>query len=252
MFRDPASLDGKQVHLHLEHRVVQRLLGRFLAQGFVHDDLSRGCVVLTDEPTPTVIVLGRLSLYGEGASRLHDQVLVAAAEWVEPELRTGRLRPLNEADRLLTVARLEESLLQARSVPDGIRKRLTAIAPRDVEELTPHLQRRGETLARAALRDLEQRGEREAQEMTTLLSGQRKRIEETLKEWRKTEGAQQLSFWKEEEKQQPASDRRHQERRLSGIEEELNKEPQRIRQTYRLKAQRVEPVGILYLWPRTG
>jgi ERCC4-related helicase len=41
VFRDPGTLDGEVVHLHLEHRVVQRLLGRFLAQGFLHDELTR-------------------------------------------------------------------------------------------------------------------------------------------------------------------------------------------------------------------
>lgn len=71
VFRDPGSLDGDVVHLHLEHRVVQRLLARFLAQGFLHDELTRACVCLTDDPIPKVIVLGRLSLYGDRASRLH-------------------------------------------------------------------------------------------------------------------------------------------------------------------------------------
>ncbi len=40
------------VHLHLEHRVVQRLLGRFPAQGFVHHDLSRACLAQTDGRDP--------------------------------------------------------------------------------------------------------------------------------------------------------------------------------------------------------
>jgi SNF2 family DNA or RNA helicase len=55
VFRDPGSLDGDVVHLHLEHRVVQRLLGRFLAQGFLHDELTRACVCLSDDPMPKVI-----------------------------------------------------------------------------------------------------------------------------------------------------------------------------------------------------
>ena len=52
VFRDPGTLDREVVHLHLEHRVVQRLLGRFLAQGFLHDELTRACVVRTDDPVP--------------------------------------------------------------------------------------------------------------------------------------------------------------------------------------------------------
>ena len=49
VFRDPGSLDGDVVHLHLEHRIVQRLLSRFLAQGFLHDELTRACVCLTND-----------------------------------------------------------------------------------------------------------------------------------------------------------------------------------------------------------
>ncbi|MEH2362164.1 hypothetical protein [Nostoc sp.] len=80
---DLLTLDGDVVHLHLEHRVVQRLLGRFLSQGFTHHELTRACVCLTDEPLPKVLILGRLSLYGDRATRLHDEVIAVAAEWSE-------------------------------------------------------------------------------------------------------------------------------------------------------------------------
>ena len=33
IFHDSGQFDDKVVHLHLEHRLVQRLLSRFLAQG---------------------------------------------------------------------------------------------------------------------------------------------------------------------------------------------------------------------------
>ncbi len=48
------------VHLHLEQRAVQRLLGRFMAQGFVHHDLARACRAQTADAVPRVILLGRL------------------------------------------------------------------------------------------------------------------------------------------------------------------------------------------------
>lgn len=259
VFRDPGSLDGKVVHLHLEHRVVQRLLGRFLAQGFVHDDLSRACVVLTDHPSPYVLVLGRLSLYGDHAARLHDEVLVAAAEWIEPDLRTRKLRALGDDDKRQTLALLETALRHARPVPDAIRSRLTSIAPQDVEELTGHLKRRGETLANAAVRELTKRGDQEAKDMVAILQEQKKRIAETLSEWKQKEealkrpaGPLQLSLFPEEEQQQLAADRRYQEQRQKKLDIEMVTEPERIRTGYIVKARRIEPIGIVYLWPRTG
>jgi superfamily II DNA or RNA helicase len=70
VFEDSGKLDDGVVHLHLEHRVVQRLLARFIAQGFVHHDLSRACLAQTTDAIPRAILLGRLSLYGPGAALL--------------------------------------------------------------------------------------------------------------------------------------------------------------------------------------
>jgi hypothetical protein len=33
------------------------------------------------------------------------------------------------------------------------------------------------------------------------------------------------------------------------LAEEIVTEPERIQQTYQVKAERIEPVGIVYLWP---
>jgi hypothetical protein len=44
VFSAPNEIDDDVVQLHLSHRVAQRLLGWFLAQGFVHHDLSRACL----------------------------------------------------------------------------------------------------------------------------------------------------------------------------------------------------------------
>ena len=52
VFEDTGTMDDEVVHLHLEHRVVQRLLGRFIAQGFVHHDLSRACLAQLPTRSP--------------------------------------------------------------------------------------------------------------------------------------------------------------------------------------------------------
>jgi SNF2 family DNA or RNA helicase len=94
VFEDPGTMDDSAVHLHLEHRVVQRLLGRFTAQGFVHHDLSRACLTQTSDAIPRVILLGRLSLYGPGAARLHEELIPVTARWTDPRFARTRYRPM--------------------------------------------------------------------------------------------------------------------------------------------------------------
>jgi hypothetical protein len=40
--------------------------------------------------------------------------------------------------------------------------------------------------------------------------------------------------------------------RLARLERELREEPERIRQSYEVRAHRLEPVGLVYLWPVSG
>ncbi|GAP96586.1 helicase domain protein [Leptolyngbya sp. NIES-2104] len=250
VFRDPGSLDGEVVHLHLEHRVVQRLLSRFLAQGFLHDELTRACVCLTDRPIPSVIVLGRLSLYGDRASRLHDEVIAVAAEWIAPEARgRSKLRPLGESEKDDVLKVLETSLAspRLRQVPESVQQRLSQAAAQDVEELRSHLDRRATALIERVQKRLEARGQKEAAEMRAILEEQRDRI---VKRQTEIAGDRQLSIF--EEAQQLEADRRHWERRLQALEVELVSEPARIKATYQVKATRVEPVGIVYLHPISG
>ncbi len=248
VFQDPGSLDGQVVHLHLEHRIVQRLLGRFLSQGFLHDELTRACVCRTDDPIPRVVILGRLSLYGDRAARLHDELVTVAADWIDPEARgRGRLRPLPEGEKQDVLQILEDALAspRLREVPLALVEKLKSHAARDVDDLRSHLNRRAEELTKRATSKLSQRGEKEAKEMQTLLQDQRDRI---LKQMQQYE-TQQLSLFNPEERRQIDRDRRHWETRVGKLELEMVKEPERIQQTYAVKASRVEPVGIVYLWP---
>ena len=55
-----------------------------------------------------------------------------------------------------------------------------------------------------------------------------------------------------EEQRQLESNKRHWHKRLAAIDHELATEPDRIREVYRVKAQRIEPIGLVYLWPVTN
>ncbi|MEH1965288.1 DISARM system SNF2-like helicase DrmD [Nostoc sp.] len=251
VFRDPGSLDGDVVHLHLEHRIVQRLLSRFLAQGFLHDELTRACVCLTNDPMPKVIALGRLALYGERASRLHDQVIAVAAEWSDPTSRgRKKLQSLTEGEKDNVLELLETSLASPHllQVAEAVKERLKKSAAQDIAELIPHLKRRATVLAERAERKLTERGIREAAEMKKILEEQQTRILKCQEESK----AVQLSLPFIEEQRQLDADRRHWEKRLQAIATELISEPARIEAAYKVKAVRVEPVGVIYLWPISG
>jgi hypothetical protein len=81
--------------------------------------------------------------------------------------------------------------------------------------------------------------------MQRLLGEQRDRI---LKQQEQYE-QYQLSLFNPDELRQIESDRRHWRLRVQQLEGEMKTEPERIQQTYQVKASRVEPVGLVYLWP---
>ncbi|MGO9462717.1 MAG: DISARM system SNF2-like helicase DrmD [Isosphaeraceae bacterium] len=251
VFHDPGTMDQEVVHLHLEHRVVRRLLGRFTAQGFVHDDLSRACLSHSNDAIPRVILMGRLCLYGPRAARLHEELVPVTARWIEPSLRKGPLNPYAREAELKTLDLLETALLPT-NVPDVdpvIQAKLRDAAAGDVEQLLPHLKERGSELAEGARVALAKRAEQEASAMRTILEEQKKRVAETAGKYR---DPQLLLDFNDDEQRQLESNKRHWEKRLHAIDGELASEPERIRALYEIKAQRIEPVGLVYLWPVTG
>ena len=64
---------------------------------------------------------------------------------------------------------------------------------------------------------------------------------------------QQLTFgFADDEKRQLESDMRSWRVRLEQFDRDLETEPQRVRAFYEVRAKRVEPVGLVYLWPETN
>jgi superfamily II DNA or RNA helicase len=256
VFEDSGRLDADVVHLHLEHRVVQRLLGRFTAQGFVYHDLSRACLAQTGDAIPRVVLLGRLGLYGPGAARLHEELIAVAARWIEPEVRKGPLTPYARDAEAKSLDLLEQALLQpsGRSLTPTRLAQLQASAPLDVPQLLPFLQARGEQAAQEAAARLRTRGEAEAQAMRDILETQRQHIAETARRLDKVDERQlRLQFGEDlEERRQLEANQKYWTRRLELIKTELQTEPARIQQLYEVRARRIEPVGLVYLWPVTG
>ena len=253
VFEDAGVLSDDTVHLHLEQRVAQRLLARFRAQGFVYHDLSRACLAQAKDSIPRVVLLGRLCLYGRRAERLHEEIVPLAARWIDPGQRSGPLRAYAREAETRTLDLLEHSLTGRLdwTPRDVIRTRLLAAAPRDVEDLLPQLEPRAEELAALATRRLRDRGAREARDLDETLRRQRERIVEELD---RHEGRyQQIALeFDEEERRQLQANMSYWRMRLDQFERDLKQEPGRIRAFYQVQAQRVEPVGLVYLWPETN
>jgi superfamily II DNA or RNA helicase len=253
VFEDAGVLTDDTVHLHLEQRVAQRLLARFRSQGFIHQDLSRACLAQASDSIPRVILLGRLSLYGRGAERLHEELVPLAARWVEPSQRKGALTAYAREAEAKTLELLESSLGEVRrhAPDDVIQTKLLASAQRDITELLPQLEPRAQELAALAVEKLRKRGAREEKDLRETLEQQRDRVREQLE---KTEPQfRQLTLdFADDEKRQLESDIRSWRVRLDQFDRDLTQEPTRIRDFYEVRAQRIEPVGLVYLWPESN
>jgi hypothetical protein len=256
VFSDPKRIDDSVVHLHLEHRLVQRLLGRFLAQGFALDDLARACVGQTRDSVPRVVLLGRLSLYGHNGQRLHEEVLSVAARYTDPSVRDVPLSPYADTTQETSWRSLLDALgdVAATKVPPEVTARIVAHAGRDVRELVPHLETAASELYNKAAKQLSERGTTESREMVAILESQRTRIERKQREIEK-QHSDQLAFTfahQPDETRQLQENARFWSQRIERIATELIDEPARIRHGYEVAAHRVEPIGIAWLWPATG
>ncbi len=253
VFEDTGILTEDTVHLHLEQRVVQRLLARFRTQGFVHHDLSRACLTQITDSIPRVLLLGRLSLYGRGAERLHEEIVPLAARWIDPLQRQGPLSAYAAEAETKTLDLLDQALSRdGTRTPDSvIERKLLHVAARDIEELLPQLEPRAVELAMRAEDKLRDRGDREAKNLKETLERQRERVLDQLAIYEKDSKQLTLGF-SDEAKRQLESDVRSWRVRLEQFDRDLAAEPDRIREFYEVQARRVEPVGLVYLWPETN
>jgi Helicase conserved C-terminal domain/Type III restriction enzyme, res subunit len=249
VFKDPKEVNADRVHLHLEHPLVQRLLNRFLVRGFQGEELSRAAVIATHDDTAKLILLARLSLYGHGAARLHDEVLELVAEW-DPADPARRLRVLNATKTDMALADLETSLRdRLPAVDETIQHQLRGALPADVAQLKDRLESLAADRAERAKGQLSKRAEDEANAFVKVLQEQRERI---LKTRTKHDSEfEQLAFgFADHELRQLRDNRSYWDKRLARIERDLELEPATIRRTFEVATSpRIEPAGAIVLRP---
>jgi hypothetical protein len=156
------------------------------------------------------------------------------------------------------VAQLDAALQKGTSPGSGVVDRLRASVERDIADLRPHLERRAEEAEEEAKAELAENARREAEAMQALLQRQIDRVREAMRD--KHPPAQlSLDFSTEEERQQAEkelrqfeADRRSWDGKLVRLQKDLETEPQSVRDGYEVRARRVEPIGLVYLWPETN
>jgi hypothetical protein len=170
-------------------------------------------------------------------------VLSVAADWRD----TGELRALAEGREAeaRVLEELIEALRHASDAEPAIAAHATAHAMRDVTELRPVLEARAAARAEKVAGELTRRAESEARGLETLL---RQRIARILRERGQDDG--QLSLLLDPmEARQRAADRRSWDRAATRLDDELVRQPERLRAGARIHATRLEPIGLVYLWP---
>ncbi len=83
--------------------------------------------------------------------------------------------------------------------------------------------------------------------MLEILETQKKHLSETVARYERPEAQLRFQEFNEEERRQLESNQRYWGKRLSDLDKELGTEPARIRNLYEVRAQRVEPKGLVYL-----
>lgn len=235
--RDAADV----VQVHVEHRLVRRLLSRFLTAGF-QAGLSRACVIQTDEAESKAVLLGRLALYGPNATRLHEEVIPIAASWTDAD--GGAIKPLTDvAVGAPLTAQLEQALGQRNPVPDAVAARFTPGIAKDVAALRPALEAQASARRTDVAKELSQRGREEAASLKTLLQAQINRIRA---EQKKDDRQLSLEF-DEQQSRQRAADRNSWEGKIERLLRDLEDEPERLRASFEIRAARIEPLGMVYL-----
>ena len=244
VFDPPPQMTSPRVHLHLHHPLVRRLLDLFTSIGFSAHQLQHLTLVQQGHDGHAyAVAIARVSLFGSGAVRLHDE-LVEHIVRIGGDTADGPLEPLKERDVGQLSSVLAANLAAERHPPlppaRSLRP-LLARARRDFAALWPALRARGQEAAEEAGKRLHARGEVESRQLRELLLAQRAQLQEQLP---------LVETSSDTERRQRQADEDARRDRLAAIDREIQEEPADLKALYKIQLSRIEPVGLVYLWPR--
>lgn len=101
----------------------------------------------------------------------------------------------------------------------------------------------------SATKLLTQRGVEEANALRAILMSQRERIQGEISQTSLLDSLSRLES--KDQARQRKLDVEHMKSRYERLNDELRDEPQQLQALYEVALKRVEPVGMIYLWPTT-
>jgi hypothetical protein len=135
------------------------------------------------------------------------------------------------------------------AVAEGVQARVAAATPAVFAALWRHIRDEADAVAHDAERKLEQRGTEEAAALRAILHAQKRAIvQETQRRTQLTLDDQRLD---KREQDQFRKEQQFMQDRLTAIDEEAEREPEQIEAMYKVMRPRLEPVGLVFLWPET-
>ena len=255
-FSPVGRLTGDLEQLHLAHPFTKRVLDRFLAQGFSAHDLRRVTAVIDpDGGQAHAICYARLTLFGPGAARLHDEIVAVAAPWDGSVEGARSLTSRDDRETTAALVKATEERLVARDVAlQGRAARAVAEASEALmTSLWRTLEDEADARAAAAKIGLGERARTEASDMRTLLERQRRAIRKAMQQ-----SAQQDLFSgvtdsvdMRQQQRQHALDLEHMGSREKSIAADMQAEPAAIEALYAVRITRLVPVGVVVSWPRS-
>ncbi|MBL8743039.1 MAG: DEAD/DEAH box helicase, partial [Myxococcales bacterium] len=254
-FSPLARLTGDVEQLHLAHPFTKRILDRFLAQGFSAHDLRRVTAVIDPEGgEPQVLAYGRLTLFGPGAARLHDEIVTVSSGW-DGSIEQARALVGRREPELATLLKSTEARLAAGTPapPSKIASAIAAAAAALLTSLWPGLEDEADARAIAARNGLVARARSETDGMRALLERQRRAIAKARAETAQVDMFEGLadSADAREQARQLSLDLEHMREREEKIAVDIEREPRAIEALYEVRMTRLTPVGLVVSWPRS-
>jgi hypothetical protein len=186
--------------------------------------------------TPAVLVHGRLLVLGGDNQRLHEEILIAGGQ-----LREGRLQRLNVGEVQAVMASATDN-----PVPKPLQERLISLWPSLEATALKALEARMQERTKNLQSRLDERSQREVENITAVF----KELEASIHETLQTKDSNQLEFdWTLEEKAQRERDIGSLMARLKELPAELTREIEHLRSRYREPQPRLFPVAVTFLVP---